>query len=86
MQRVGLVDLFYPDRRIKALGLREGFSVLNLAEDFQLYAEQHKVFLHGFEPNPGGGHWNKEGHRLAGKTIAERLCRDVTARGATLSK
>jgi hypothetical protein len=81
MQRVGLVDLFYPDRRIKALGLREGFSVLNLAEDFQLYAEQHKVFLHGFEPNPGGGHWNKEGHRLAGKTIAERLCRDATARG-----
>jgi len=81
MQRVGLVDLFYPDRRIKTLGLREGFSVLNLAEDFQLYAEQHKVFLHGFEPNPGGGHWNKEGHRLAGKTIAERLCRDATARG-----
>jgi len=81
MQRVGLVDLFYPDRRIKALGLREDFSVLNLAEDFQLYAEQHKVFLHGFEPNPGGGHWNKEGHRLAGKTIAERLCRDATARG-----
>ena len=81
MQRVGLVDLFYPDRRIKALGLRESFAVLNLAEDFQLYAEQHKVFLHGFEPNPGGGHWNKVGHRLAGKTIAERLCRDVTARG-----
>jgi len=81
MQRAGLVDLFYPDRRIKALGLREDFSVLNLAEDFQLYAEQHKVFLHGFEPNPGGGHWNKEGHRLAGKTIAERLCRDATARG-----
>ncbi len=81
MQRVGLVDLFYPDRCIKALGLREDFSVLNLAENFQLYAEQHKVFLNGFEPNPGGGHWNKEGHRLAGKTIAERLCRDATARG-----
>ena len=81
MQRVGVADLFYPDRRIKAVGLREDFSVLNLAETFQTYAEQHKVFLHGFEPHPGGGHWNKEGHRLAGNTIAERLCRDITARG-----
>jgi hypothetical protein len=51
--------------------------VLNLARNFQAYAERHKLFLHGFDPNPGGGHWNKEGHRLAGKAIAERLCQDI---------
>jgi hypothetical protein len=62
-------------------GEREGFSVLNLAPEFQAYAERHKVFLHGFEPNPGGGHWNKNGHRLAGKAIAARLCREIAARG-----
>jgi lysophospholipase L1-like esterase len=76
-ERLGITDLFYPDDRIKTLGEREGFSVLNLARNFQTHAERHHVFLHGFEPNPGGGHWNKEGHRLAGKAIAERLCQDI---------
>jgi hypothetical protein len=47
MQRLGIATLFYPDFRIKALGDREGFPVLNLAEEFQVYADQNKVFLHG---------------------------------------
>jgi hypothetical protein len=55
--------------------------VLNLAEIFQRYAEQHNLFLHGFDPKPGWGHWNKQGHHLAGKTIAEKLCRDIMANG-----
>ena len=81
MERMNITDLFYPDHRIKALGEREGFPALNLAPNLQAYAERHKVFLHGFEPNPGGGHWNKEGHRLAGKAIADKLCQDVVAKG-----
>jgi hypothetical protein len=80
MQRLGITDLFYPDLRIKALGAQEGFSVLNLAQNFQSYAEQHKVFLHGFGKELGWGHWNQEGHRLAGKTIAQKLCQDITAK------
>jgi hypothetical protein len=80
MQRIGVGTLFYPDLRIKALGAREGFSVLNLAQKFQLYAEQHNVYLHGFHPNLGRGHWNAHGHRLAGKTIAQTICQDITAK------
>ncbi|MGH7832468.1 MAG: SGNH/GDSL hydrolase family protein [Candidatus Binatia bacterium] len=81
VERLDITDLFYPDRRIKALGEREGFSVLNLAQDFEAYAARHKVFLHGFEPNSGKGHWNKEGHRLAGKAIAAKLCQEIASKG-----
>lgn len=74
MTFLGTHDMFYPDLRIKALGEREGFPVLNLAQPFQAYAEEHQVFLHGFEnANVGEGHWNAEGHRLAGQAIAEKI-------------
>jgi hypothetical protein len=73
-QRLGVADLFYPERRLSALGEREGFPVLNLAPALQAYADEHKVFLHGFGPDRGNGHWNEEGHRVAGEMIAEWLC------------
>jgi hypothetical protein len=40
----------------------------------QKYSEAHQVYLHGL-PNtvPGRGHWNKEGHRVAGTLISERI-------------
>jgi hypothetical protein len=72
-QSLGVPDLLYPERRINSLGNREGIPVLNLAQPFAAYAEQHKVFLHGFK-NDGSGHWNAEGHHLAGKLIAEKIC------------
>lgn len=74
MRRLGVSDLFYPDRRIKALGEREGFDVLNVAPALQSYAEQNKVFLHGFGKQLGNGHWNALGHRVAGEMIAQKLC------------
>jgi hypothetical protein len=68
-------DLFYPDSRIEQLGRRAGFPVLNLAPQFQAYADQHHVFLHGFDnAKLGEGHWNEAGHRLAGELMAGRLC------------
>jgi hypothetical protein len=66
-------DLFYPDEQIEALGRRDGFAVLALAPQLQQYADAHHVFLHGFK-NPGFGHWNAEGHRVAGELMAARLC------------
>jgi hypothetical protein len=72
--RLGLHSLFYPDFRIKALEDREKLFVMNLAPLFLSYAEQHKRFLHGFGDSAGTGHWNSEGHSLAGKTIAQKLC------------
>jgi hypothetical protein len=73
----GLSDLFYPERRIKALGEREGIAVLNLAPLFQSYAQTHKVFLHGFGDSLGTGHWNQAGHRLAGEIISEWICHEM---------
>ncbi|HLW71102.1 MAG TPA: SGNH/GDSL hydrolase family protein [Candidatus Binataceae bacterium] len=74
-KHLGVDDLFYPDRRIAALGQREGFDVLTLAQPLQAYADQHHVFLHGFANTPKGfGHWNAIGHEQAGILIARKLC------------
>jgi hypothetical protein len=73
-------DLFYPDRRIAALGQRDGFAVLTLAEPLQRYAQEHRVFLHGFKNTPMGfGHWNATGHAQAGELIARKLCAMILA-------
>jgi hypothetical protein len=74
MQRLGVTDLFYPDHRIAALCAREGIEAVTLAPALQTYAEQHKVFLHGFGKELGNGHWNSLGHRVAGELLADQLC------------
>jgi hypothetical protein len=74
MQRLGVKDLFYPDQRIRALCERENINVITLAPALQTYAEQHKVFLHGFGKDLGNGHWNTLGHKVAGKMLADKLC------------
>ncbi|MFL6336315.1 MAG: SGNH/GDSL hydrolase family protein [Pyrinomonadaceae bacterium] len=73
-QRVGAADLFYAERRFKSVGEREGFPVYNLAPDLQAYADKSKVFLHGFGAQRGNGHWNEDGHRVAGELLTEKLC------------
>jgi hypothetical protein len=73
-QRLGVEDLFYPERRFRALGEREGFPVLNLAPELQRYADERKLFLHGFGRELGNGHWNEEGHKAAGELVANWLC------------
>ncbi len=78
MRRVGATDLFYPDRRVAALGARERFTVFTLAPDLQVEAEGRQIFLHGFGPDIGNGHWNAEGHRAAGRLLAQKLCAAVS--------
>lgn len=73
-KRLGVKDLFYPDQRIKRLCEREGIPVLALTPRFQEYATRNNIFLHGFGPTIGRGHWNEQGHRLAGELIAQFLC------------
>lgn len=79
MKQLGIDTLFYPDLRLKELGERQSIPMLILAPDFQQYAEQHKLYLHGFDANLGFGHWNENGHRLAGEMIAQKLCSEVAA-------
>jgi hypothetical protein len=74
--RLGVKDLLYPDRRIKRFCEREGIPVLALTPYFQEYATGNKIFLHGFGPAMGKGHWNEQGHRLAGELIAQFLCNE----------
>jgi hypothetical protein len=75
-RQLGVSDLLLPDRRIRALGEREGFPVLDLTPDLQAYADGHRAFLHGFANTaPGLGHWNALGHQLAGQEIAAWMAR-----------
>lgn len=76
-KRFGVTDLFYPDNRVKSLGMREGIPVLMLAPDLQEFAERKNVFLHGFGKNIGNGHWNSTGHRVAGELIAKKICEEA---------
>ena len=73
----GINDLFYPDKRIKNLGDKEDFLVINLAKKLQEYAEQKNSFLHGFNNlNEGEGHWNEEGHKIASEIISQKICQN----------
>jgi hypothetical protein len=86
MKLYGATDIFYPDERIKALGEREGFEVLNLAPPMQAYADAHHAFLCGFKnTRMGVGHWNAEGQRVAGELIAQKICAMLTAKDANAS-
>ena len=77
----GIADVFYPDKRLEKFCQSHGIPVLLLAPSFQKYAARHHIFLHGFHTlfrnTLGSGHWNQNGHRLAGETIAEWLCPQI---------
>lgn len=77
-ERLGVEDLFYCERRLKTLGDENGFPVINLAEPMQRHADEHGVFLHGFENTKlGEGHWNADGHALAARITAAVICREL---------
>jgi hypothetical protein len=74
LQHVGADNIFYPNLRLKALAGREQIDFLDLAQPMQVYADQNRVFLHGFGADLGNGHWNATGHKLAADLIAQKLC------------
>lgn len=74
-EALGVDDLFYPDRRIQALGAMHGFEVIALGEPMQRLAEKTGAFLHGFSNTQlGFGHWNVRGHRAAAELVASGFC------------
>jgi hypothetical protein len=78
MRKLGLTDLFYPDRRLTAFGQRAGIPVLDLAPPLQRLAARDRVFFHGAANTaPGEGHWNARGHAAAASLVDDWLCREV---------
>lgn len=75
--RLGAGDLFYAERRLESFCRSKGIAVLNLGPEFQARAERDGIFLHGFGKNAGWGHWNAAGHRLAGNSIAQAVCKEL---------
>lgn len=73
--KLGVADLYYPDRRIAQFARRNGIDALALAPAMQPLAERREAWFHGFpETGFGRGHWNAEGHLAAAALIAEHLC------------
>jgi hypothetical protein len=72
-EALGVPDLFYPDRRVREIGERSGFEVLNLAPELQREADSTGTYFHGSGKASGKGHWNREGHLRAGTLIADWL-------------
>jgi hypothetical protein len=86
MKYIGVENLFYPDDHMRELGEHDGFAVLNLARPLQSYADERHVYLHGFTNTQfGAGHWNIEGHRVAGELIANKVLALVGAGGRTVA-
>src|SRR6478672_2157086 len=73
MRELGVEDLYYPERRLTELGKRQEVPVLNLAPIMAKQADQRQVFFHAYRDSLGVGHWNAEGHRVAGELIASWL-------------
>jgi hypothetical protein len=73
--RLGVADLFYPDRRIASFADKNGILAITLAPEMQARATATGSYLHGFENTRLGiGHWNERGHRTAAEIIARQLC------------
>jgi hypothetical protein len=73
--KLGVADLFYPDRRIAEFARRRGIAALALAPQMQRIAEQTGRYFHGFaQVGMGRGHWNAGGHQAAAELIARALC------------
>ena len=73
--KIGVADLFYPDRRIAEYARRTGIEAIVLAPEMQRLADERGIFFHGFENvGIGIGHWNAQGHRAAADLIARQLC------------
>lgn len=72
---LGMGDLLEPERQLTELcqTIEPPIPLLTLAPEMQKIAAEQQVAMHGFGNNLNGGHWNANGHRYAGKLIAEWL-------------
>jgi hypothetical protein len=79
-EKLGVPDLYYPDRRIRQLAEREGIPSVHLVETMAPKAAAENIQWHGFGGS-AAGHWNETGNRIAGELIAARLSEVLRERG-----
>ena len=71
-EQLGVADLDYAEQRMAKFCQLNGISMLALAKQMRSAATQEKLFLHGFaNTEPGTGHWNVDGHRLAATLLKQ---------------
>ena len=79
--RLGVDDLYYPDRRIIDFVTNEKIPSMMLAPELLDWAEKNSTCVHGFSnAQICGGHWNQHGHRLAGDIVSREICRQIIDR------
>lgn len=77
--RLGAPDVDHPQRRFEAYAAAHGIAWLSSVEALRRAAESRGECVHGFPgPWPCEGHWNALGHRVAGETLAEALCAQLS--------
>jgi hypothetical protein len=86
LRQLGAKDLYYAERRLSEFGKREGIAVFNLAPAMAQQAEERQVFFHAHQDSLGIGHWNDEGHRVAGELIASWLAGESGPRSTRASR
>ncbi len=75
---IGSPDLLYPDKRVAEIAARAGIPSLALAPVLAAHAESTHTYLHGWPgPGLGKGHWNPDGHRVAGEALATWVCQTL---------
>lgn len=74
-ERLGVPDLDHPERRFEAWTRSEGIRWVSAVPALRRAAESTGECVHGF-PGPWAcqGHWNAQGHRIAGELLARALC------------
>ena len=79
MEKYGVPDLAYPDRRLVSFARRHGMHGILLADDMRAIAAASGAYLNGFDNRELGlGHWNDAGHGVAAELIARSLCASPT--------
>jgi len=76
MKNCKIEDLAYGETRLANFARSHKIDTLLLSPAFQAYAREHHAFLYGFGSgkDQGFGHWNANGHWLAGQLLARQIC------------
>lgn len=73
--RLGVDNLFYPDRRIEIIARALEIPYVLTAADLEQIAQRDNIYVHGFDnAEPGFGHWNENGHAWGARLIAPAVC------------